>query len=408
MEKFSVQIALILILMLITAGCTGNGLFAPTETPTSTPTEEPTNTPAPTETLAPTATLVPTATETPRPTPTDFPLSLLPGYFAFMTYECAGDYPFCTSIGIARADWSTYEIVTTHTHAMVGNPIWSPDGRYIVYDFFEMGEDGFYDLRVVDLYTKTEFSITPNHIEGYVDELSWSPDGENLVVAMGESRDANSKLYTINVSSKRMVNISGSTNAIDQHPVWSPSGDRIAFSSDRDGSLDIWTISPQGTGLTNLTGGLGDSWTDSMPSWSADGSQIAFYSFGPDSSGLWIMDADGTGPQLLFEIDSGQTTEIPVWSPDGQWIAIIFGRGTHKELWLIDPYYGEGYLVSNEAGDFSKVSWSPDSIALIYNQDLENMNTVINLEVVGVEWPFHMEMETSLEDVVWSPVESLH
>jgi hypothetical protein len=44
---------------------------------------------------------------------------------------------------------------------------------------------------------------------------------------------------------------------------------------------------------------------------------------------------------------------------------------------------------------------------LIYNQDLENGNSQLNLEVIGVDWPFHMDMETSIESFVWSPVGTL-
>jgi Tol biopolymer transport system component len=40
---------------------------------------------------------------------------------------------------------------------------------------------------------------------------------------------------------------------LDQAPVWSPDGARLAFQSDRDGNWEIYTIGADGSGLTNLT-----------------------------------------------------------------------------------------------------------------------------------------------------------
>jgi TolB protein len=48
-------------------------------------------------------------------------------------------------------------------------------------------------------------------------------------------------------------------------PSWSPDGQRIAFSSERDGNLEIYVINIDGSGLTRLTDHPGD---DSSPAWS--------------------------------------------------------------------------------------------------------------------------------------------
>src|SRR4051812_1179601 len=84
-------------------------------------------------------------------------------------------------------------------------------------------------------------------------------------------------------------------------PVWSPDGRRIAFDSDRadpdpDDPVtinDVFTMRPDGTGVTKLTDSTSLS---SDAGWSPDGARIAFSSDRADVSGrqsIFTMRADG-------------------------------------------------------------------------------------------------------------------
>ena len=66
------------------------------------------------------------------------------------------------------------------------------------------------------------------------------------------------------------------TGQRDTFPQWSPKGDWIVFSSDRDSDEDfkLFLIRPDGTGLHKLTDVSGDS----HGSWSPDGNWIVFSS----------------------------------------------------------------------------------------------------------------------------------
>ncbi len=56
-------------------------------------------------------------------------------------------------------------------------------------------------------------------------------------------------------------------------PAYSPDGQKIAFSSTRDGNLEVYSMNPDGTNPTRLTN---NSASDTYPAFSPDSSQIAF------------------------------------------------------------------------------------------------------------------------------------
>ena len=73
-----------------------------------------------------------------------------------------------------------------------------------------------------------------------------SPDGKTIVFAY------KGNLFTVPVTGGQARQLT-SNAAFDSNPVWSPSGKQIAFTSTREGSIDIWIMSATGDGLTRLT-----------------------------------------------------------------------------------------------------------------------------------------------------------
>ena len=73
-----------------------------------------------------------------------------------------------------------------------------------------------------------------------------SPDGRTICFSY------KGNLYTVPTTGGQAQHLTYH-RAYDTHPVWSPSGKRIAFMSDREGSLDIWLIDVTGENLTRLT-----------------------------------------------------------------------------------------------------------------------------------------------------------
>jgi hypothetical protein len=98
----------------------------------------------------------------------------------------------------------------------------------------------------------------------------------------------------------------------DQEADWHPDGDRVVFSSERDGEdLDLWEIDIA-TGLTwRLSDRPGD---ETEPSWSADGRHLIYVN---EFDGQWSLIVRRFGQPDHVLITSEQQISAPSWRPDG-------------------------------------------------------------------------------------------
>jgi len=94
----------------------------------------------------------------------------------------------------------------------------------------------------------------------------------------------------------------------DAGPIWSPDSSRIAFTSERDGNVELYVMSADGSGLARLTN---DPGFDVPAAWSPDGSRIAFVSDRDGNLEIYVMNADGSSQTRLT--NSPGSDRFPSW-----------------------------------------------------------------------------------------------
>jgi Tol biopolymer transport system component len=155
-----------------------------------------------------------------------------------------------------------------------------------------------------------------------------------------------------------------------------PQNGKIAFSHTigyKQGySNDIYTMNPDGTGLTNLTSETSTSVSEVGPAWSPDGTKIAFSSTLNTKSPLntydiYVMDADGSNPRRLTNNDNNQYQEVGSWSPDGTKIVYTCNRIGWKgyEICRVDAD-GSNYIRLTTSKNSEDPTWSPDGTKIAY------------------------------------------
>lgn len=161
-----------------------------------------------------------------------------------------------------------------------GSSAWSPDGKSIASFFFERPNKR--SLRLIDMDTKNVTSIYETTEMKYDFGLSWSPDGQNLVVALGE--DGSEKLYTINVLTREVLQIT--ENVTGSYPAWSPAGNIIAYAKwplqGIDKTLHLMDLDSKcDVQIPNLE----YVWS---PTWSPDGKRLAYIA----SDGIYYLEIE--------------------------------------------------------------------------------------------------------------------
>ena len=143
----------------------------------------------------------------------------------------------------------------------------------------------------------------------------------------------------------------------------------IAFESDRDGDLEIFTIRPDGTGLLQLTH---NTVADRNPAWSPDGTRLVFVRDACNGTcrNLWLIAADGTG-ELQLTNEVGIADADPSWSPDGTTIAFAHptndGTGQfYKQIWTIPTAGGSMTKLTSSAYANWSPDWSPDGSKIVF------------------------------------------
>src|SRR2546423_10515437 len=131
---------------------------------------------------------------------------------------------------------------------------------------------------------------------------------------------------------------------------------KIAFTTNRDGNFEIYTMNPDGTGQTNLSNDPANG--DTMVAYSHDGSKIAFQTDrnGTDQE-IYLMKADGTGAVNLSNNPAAELA--PAFSPDGSKIAFSSIRDGNNEIYVMNFDGSNQTRLTNNTATEARPAYSP-------------------------------------------------
>ena len=180
----------------------------------------------------------------------------------------------------------------------------------------------------------------------------------------------------------------------DAEGVLSPKGDKILFTSDRTGDLELWTMNLDGSGLRQITNELG---YDGGAFFSPDGSKIVFRASRPKTEAeikeykdllkeglvaptnmeIYTCNADGSDLRQVTKL--GKANWAPFYHPSGK--KIIFSSNHHStrgydfQLYMINEDGTGLEQITSESIFNSFPMFSPDGKKLVFSSNRNNGGT---------------------------------
>ena len=207
---------------------------------------------------------------------------------------------------IQDGDWEIFVVTLatkrarqiTHNNCDDFAPSWSPDGRRFI---FYSDCAGGRQLYMVDVNGSNRQQIT--EFSGVWSVFpSWSPDGSQITYS--SNKPGKYYVYTMNIDGSSMRQLE--RGCISS---FSPDGKYITFGQYCFETGEIYYMKADGSDRRTLD----KKFENKNPSWSRDGKRIVFQSERDGSMDIWTMDLDG---EDWIQLTSGSSfNAAPVWQP---------------------------------------------------------------------------------------------
>jgi Tol biopolymer transport system component len=250
-------------------------------------------------------------------------------------------------------------VAVTQDAATDWSPEWSPDGRWL---YFASDRGGSMNLWRVAIDSATgKAAGTPQPVTNGTRGIGFArfaKDGAQIA-AMAYERSYEQTLYAVDQReperSKRIRTLRSPSAS------WcsvAPGGGSLACRTSGVPE-DIVVVRSDGGELRRLTS---DAVKDRHPIWDPTGARLAFFSMrGGTGWDYWIMRADGSDLRRLTDIGN---TGFACWSPDGRQLLV---EVKNEGIWLIDPTRLETketarrFPCPTAPETFDPIAWAPGS-----------------------------------------------
>ncbi|MGI8705800.1 MAG: Tol-Pal system beta propeller repeat protein TolB [Sphingomicrobium sp.] len=187
----------------------------------------------------------------------------------------------------------------------------------------------------------------------------WSPTSDRIAYTSFSGGRLHVRVVEVETNQDRPLVPSGGDSFA---PAFSPDGREIALSISVAGNTDVFVVNASGGVPRRLTTSPA---IETSPSYSPDGRRIALTSDRSGAPQLYVMDLDGSN-QRRISFGRGEYGS-PVWSPDGERIAFTNLQGTIARIGIMNSD-GSGERIVTAGAQDEQPAWSPDGGRILFQR----------------------------------------
>ena len=293
---------------------------------------------------------------------------------------------------------------------------WSPDGKQIVYDWYNDDNPAFIDLYIIGLDGSKPRMLYSNEEMIWAQCYDWSPDGKQILACL-TGKDGKNKIVLVSVAdgSVRVLSTLGQQGE-DNWPKnmsFSPDGIYIVYDypqKEDSRDHDIYLLSTDGSREIPL---VEHPANDFVLGWAPNGKNVLFASDRTGTLGAWLIAvADGKpqGTPELVKPDIGRFVPLGFIQKGSFYYGISKGRDDvyiatldHETGKILVP---PKKLMTRSEDSNIACGYSPDGkyLAYIYNRSRSNVLCIRSLET-GKEREFSLNLDNIIRHSSprWSP-----
>ena len=244
--------------------------------------------------------------------------------------------------------------ITNHDNIIL-SPAWSPDGTKLAFVSYQSGLPRIY---IRDLARRSERMIEPLQSGDHITP-TFAPDG--VTIAFAVTSGDRTGIFSYNVERNCCLTLLMGGRWNDLSPVYSPSGDWMAFNSNRlgTGRPQIYMMPGRGgePGMVSPYNFDRPGYF-SAPDWSPVGELVAFH--GAIRRGFYhilVARTEDRG-QRVRQLTWEGNNEDPSWAPDGRHLVFKGERSWGKGLFVVDVATGNIRAILTGV-EVTVPEWSP-------------------------------------------------